>query len=135
MPPVNERFVLSLTDSDGEPVPKTPEGQALNRPPSLKPNTRWTDLPRAGTTQPGTFGLFPKELFKMAFSDKIGAGVSIPNEEVKKMFELDPTNYFLLQKPGRYKLTVIQRLYLEDTNTYLKIISLPPVAVVVRVEK
>jgi hypothetical protein len=135
MPPVNERFVLTMTDANGVPVPKTPEGQALGQFSSLKPNTRWIDLPRVGTGIKGTFGIFPKQLFQMAFSDKIGAGISIPSQEVAKMFELDPTKYFIIQKPGLYKLAVIPRLYMEDTNTYLKIITLPPVTMDVLVEK
>jgi hypothetical protein len=50
------------------------------------------------------------------------------------MNDLDPTKYFKITKQGLYKLTVTQRLYVMDTNTYLKAITLPPVSVKVRVE-
>jgi hypothetical protein len=135
MPTLNERLALTLTDANGELVPKTPQGQALGQTPSLKPNTRWTDLPRAGTTRRGAFAIFPRQLFEMAFSDKIGAGIQIQPEETAKMFDFDPTNYFTILKPGLYKLEVIQRLYIEDTNRYLKAIDLPPVTADVRVDK
>jgi len=134
MPPFDERLALTLTDSNGIPVTKTSEERALNRPSSLKGKTRWTDLPRAGTGRRGVFSIFPRELFQMAFSDKIGAGVKLSDQEAERAWDFDPTRYFEIEKPGQYKLTVVQRINIEDTNTYLKTIALPQVTVDVRVD-
>lgn len=62
----------------------------------------------------------------MTFSDN--------SEANPRMSDLDPTRYFRIKQPGLYRLTVTQRIYIVDTNTYLKAITLPPVTVAVRVE-
>jgi len=134
MPPLDERLALTLTDTNGLPVTKTSEGRALNRPSSLKGKTRWSDLPRAGTGRRGMFSIFPRQLFQMAFSDKIGAGVRLSGQELERAWDFDPTRYFEIEKPGLYKLTIVQRINIEDTNSYLKTISLPQLTVNVRVE-
>ena len=134
MPPINERLVLSMTDTNGAPVPKTPEGLLLGQPLSLKPKTRWDDLPRVGTGQIGAFSIFPKQLFQVPFSDKNRTGVSLTDQEVKRDFELDPTRYFIVVKSGLYKLAVVQCFYVEDTNAYLSPITLPALNVNVRID-
>ena len=118
MPPFNEALVLAMTDSNNVPVPNTREGLLLGSPLDLKPNTRWINLPRAGSGQPGAMSLWPGEQ----------QGIWSPTWP-KECREFDPLYFFKIKKPGLYKLTVMLRLYVEDTNTYLKAIALPPVTV------
>ena len=68
-------------------------------------------------------------------SDPAGPGVPLTPENVAKMRGLDPTAYFVLEEPGLYRLTIAQRLYVADTNSCVKAITLPPVAVNVSVQK
>jgi hypothetical protein len=122
LPAFNERLVLTLTDTNGAVVPKTSAGMSLGKPPSVKPYTRWF---RWGNDGYKLFTLFPKGVIEIPFP-YIGDNV--------RELECDPTKYFDIKMPGFYKLTVIQRLYVVDTNTYLTTITLPPVTVDVRVE-
>lgn len=135
LPPVQQRLILTMFDSNGAAVTKTPEGRALGQPLGLKPGTQWTDLPRAGTGRKGMFSLFPREPYQIAFSDEIGAGIALPYSEVKIDWEFNPARYFKLEQVGVYKLSVTLRVYVEGTNAFLKAITLPPVTVPVRVEK
>jgi hypothetical protein len=123
LPPFNERFNMAMTNLDGVPVPKTPEGRRFGRPESLKPNTEW--YPQYMNVYK-KLDLIPKQVLPMSFSENSKATAG--------MNDLDPTKYFKITKQGLYKLTVTQRLYVMDTNTYLKAITLPPVSVNVRVE-
>ncbi|MGA3284636.1 MAG: hypothetical protein ABSD57_09295 [Verrucomicrobiota bacterium] len=109
-PKLNEWLTLSMTNTNGVPLPKTAEGMALGQQSSLKTNTFWPHWRRYGTSAP----LFDHSV---------------------DMFTFDPTKYFKIEESGLYKLTVVQRLYVINTNTYLKTITLPPVTVDVRVEK
>lgn len=111
LPRTNEWLNLSMVDSSGVPIPKTAEGLALGQPPSLKPHTLWRHWGRYGYAAP----MFPNE--------------------IDMGYDFDPTKYFILKQPGLYKLTIVQRLYVDDTNQFLKAITLPPVSVDVRVEK
>lgn len=131
MPPVSERFEIAMTDKNGRPVPKTPAGLALGQPPTLKPNTKWFRFARNNHTR---FGLLPKQVDEVELSDPAGPGVSLTPENVAKTRGLDPTAYFVLEEPGLYRLTVAQRLYVADTNLCLKVVTLPPVSVDVRVQ-
>ena len=79
------------------------------------------------------YAALPKEI---AEEDMFGMVLGAETNSLKSgMWELNPARYFIIEKPGLYKLTVIQRLYVADTNSYLKTITLPPVTVDVRVEK
>lgn len=49
--------------------------------------------------------------------------------------ELRLQDEFLIEKPGSYKLTYRQEVYLPDTNSILRALDLPPVAVEVIVSK
>jgi hypothetical protein len=122
LPPLNERFDITMTNSDGAPVLKTPEGRRLGKPVSLKSYTEWS--PHSAYKQLNFLG--PKEVLPMAFSDI--------SQATPGMNDLDLTKYFKIRKKGYYKLTITQRLYVMDTNTYLKAVTLPPVTVPVRVE-
>jgi hypothetical protein len=110
LPPENDRFIITLTDDNGRPVPKTPQGRELGQSP-LRANIFWRDW--------GKYGCRHCDLLPWA------------DEE---LYALDPTKYFAIEKTGLYKLTVVQRLYIIDTNAFLKAISLPPVTVDVKVE-
>jgi hypothetical protein len=111
-PNLNEWLSLSMTNTNGESLQKTAEGMTLGRPPSLGTNTFWQNWKRYGTSAP----LFDHSV---------------------DMFPFDPTKYFKVGEAGVCKLTVVECLYVMDTNTYLKAILLPPVTVTVdiRVEK
>ena len=128
MPVFNDRLALNMTDSRGAPVLRTHEGMLLNQTPDFKQNTPWREFKKRG------FGIFPKQLSAMPISDKAGSAASILPGAAAAMWELDPTKYFLLNKPGLYTLTLVQRVYVIDTNEFLKVITLPPVAVPVSVE-
>lgn len=113
LPRLGEEFVLTMTDTNGVTVPKTTEGKTIGKPDSLKPGTNFTEARR-----------------KHYFGSPMWPGLEgIPLQW------LDPAKYFVLEKPGLYKMTFVQRLYIVDSNLCLKSISLPPVKVDVRVEK
>jgi hypothetical protein len=121
-----------MTDTNGIPVPKTTLGLAFWQPLALKPNTGWR---RFMINNHARIGLSPKGVKEIPFLDLIGSHLPLTPENMAEAWELNPARYFLLEKPGLYKLTVTQRLYIADTNTYLKVITLPPVTVGVRVEE
>lgn len=127
LPPTNGWLFLEMTDSKGDPVPKTSVGLALDTQINLKPNTSRWSLPFKGTRNPS----FPADVAKWK-------EVSLfPNEHIAitSSSELDPSRYFVLGDSGPYKLTATLCVYVQNTNTYLKPIMLPPVRVDVRVEK
>lgn len=111
LPPINERFAISMTDATGLPVPKTAEGRSLGQTPSLARSVR---------------------SFRW---DKYGCQcvVLLPQEDYE-LYPIDPTKYFMIENTGLYKLTLIQRLYLVDSNSCLKAINLPVVSIDVNVE-
>lgn len=116
LPKRGEQFVLTMTDSNGVAVPKTKEGSDIGKPDSLKPKTSYHLI-------------FLKRGYDY-FSSPMRLGI-----DDLHLNQLDPTKYFHLEKSGTYKLTFVQRLYVVDTNSYLKAVTLPPVTVDVRVEK
>ncbi len=99
-----------MTDANGKAVPKTAEGRDLGQK-GLPAKVYWSHWERYGYH-----------------------GVDLLPHEDCKLYPLDPTKYFMIEQPGFYKLTLAQRLYVVDTNTYLKTISLPPVTIDVKVE-
>jgi len=135
LPPAKERLQLSMTDSSGASVPKTPEGLALGQPFSLKPKTGWMELPHEGSGRRGMMALMPVPGFNSCGVDDWPNATFPSKEELERGKELDPSRYFILTNTGVYKLTVTLSIYVEDTNTCLKPITLPPVTVNVRVEK
>jgi len=110
LPTFNERFAVTMFDTNGILVPKSRAGLSLGQSPSLKFNTAWHHWKRYSYM---SAHLWPKSIL---------------------MYELDPTKYFVIKKPGLYKLTVIQNLYVVNTNGYLERITLPPVTTDVMVE-
>jgi|SRR5882724_4485574 len=108
----NERFAIELEDSNGNLVKKTKLGQLLGSPVSLRPDTLYTHAYSHGNRYKNFDGL-PKMV---------------------SMKEFDISKIFVLERPGLYKLTMSQRLYVVSTNFYLKTIYLPPATVAVRVE-
>jgi hypothetical protein len=111
IPPANECIALSMSDASGGLLPKTAEGLNLGQPPSLDRSARnfqW---------------------------DKYGCecAVLLPDHDFE-LYSLDPTKYFDIKNPGRYKLTLVQRIYVIDTNANLKPVELPPVSVDVEVQ-
>jgi hypothetical protein len=122
LPSLNERFDMVMTNADGAPVPKTPEGRRFGRSLSLEPNAMW---PVNSVAHQG-FDLLPRGVLPVPFSE---FNQGIPGEN-----DLDPTKYFKVVKRGLYKLTITQRVYIFGTNNYVKAITLPPVTVPVRVQ-
>lgn len=116
LPKRGEQFTLTLTDTTGAAVPKTADGLTIGKPDSLKAKTLYFLI-----LQKGGYGYF---------SSPMWPGIDDPHLE-----RLDPTKYFAIEKPGLYKLTMVQRLYVVDTNAFLEAITLPPVTVNVQVEK
>ena len=123
LPSLDERFDMVMTDADGAPMPKTPEGRRLGRTLSLEPNVRWSS--RFTIAHQG-FILLPRGILLMPFSE-FNQGKPVENN-------LDPTKYFKISKRGLYKFTITQRIYVFGPNGYVKAITLPPVTVPVRVE-
>jgi hypothetical protein len=109
LPLENDRLAVEMTDADGKPVPKTSEGAGLGQT-GLPAKVYWRHWGRYGYH-----------------------GVDLLPHEDHELYPLDPTKYFMIENPGLYKLTLVQRLYVVDTNTYLKAITLPPVTVDVKV--
>ncbi len=135
LPPAKERLQLSMTDSSGAYVPKTPEGLSLGQPFSLKPKTGWMELPREGSGHRGMMALMPVPGLNSCGVDDWPNATFPSQEELKRGKELDPSRYFILTNTGFYKLTATLSIYVEDTNTCLKPVTLPPVTVDVRVKK
>jgi hypothetical protein len=128
LPPFNESGIVSMTDSNGIPVPKTPKGLALGQPLKLMPQTTWI---RWGGNNRNPW----VKIFRTASREIMTIGSGMEKLSSTGYLVLDPTQYFSIEKPGLYKLTVSLRLYAVDTNTFLKPITLPPVSVDVRVEE
>lgn len=133
VPPFNQAVILSMTDSNSVPVPKTAKGLALGQSPTLKPETMWIHW---GMNNRNPW----LEVFNTAPCSIMTFGRytwHTNNERNVRWLgrAIEPTEYFSIKNPGLYKLIVTLRLYVVDTNTYLKPITLPPVTVPVRVEK
>jgi hypothetical protein len=109
LPPVNERMGVTMVDTKGVPVRKTTNGLNLT-PPALE-GKKWNHWERD-----------QREC------------ISLLSHEDAEVYPLDPTKYFALEKPGLYKLTLIQHIYIIDTNNLLKAVDLPPVTIDVKVE-
>jgi hypothetical protein len=135
LPPAKERLQLNMTDSSGATVPKTPEGLSLAQPFSLKPKAGWTQFQPEGTVRRGMVALMPVPGLNSCGVDDWPKSTLPNREELKRGNELDPSRYFILTNTGLYKLTATLSIYVEDTNTCLKPVTLPPVTVDVRVEK
>ena len=111
LPEYNQRFSVVLTDTNGASVERTSEGHSVGQTPNVNPIIGESQARRNGYH---LLPLWPNDIFEQ---------------------EINPLRYFVLKEPGDYKLTLTQRLYVEDTNTFLKVITLPPISVDVRVEK
>ncbi len=127
IPPFNESVIASMTDSNGVPVPRTPKGLALGQPLTLKPETTWT---RWGMNNRNPW----VKVFSIASCQVMTVGTGLEKLTSSGYLVLDPAQYFSIENPGLYKLTVTLRLYVVETNTFLKPITLPPVSVDVRVD-
>lgn len=123
VPPFNESVMLSMTDSNNVQVPMTPNGLALGRPLALRQKTTWSHW---GGNNRHPWFIAPYWLLTIGTRQEKYAG--------PRHFIVDPTQYFAINSPGSYELTITVRLYIVDTNTYLKPITLPPVTVPVRVK-
>lgn len=122
VPPFHESVILSMTGSNGVAVPKTAKGASLGQPLTLKPATTWFRW--AGNRRNPWFKVYSTEgsieMIILADQEKYAT---------HGFFVVDPTEYFSIKNPGLYQLTVTLRLYVVDTNAYLKPITLPPVTV------
>jgi len=114
MPPASHSLAMSMTDSNDTPVSKTPLGSSTGQQPALRPKTVWY---RFEKNNHGRFGLLPKEV-----------------QEITELSPLDPARYFALEVPGLYKLTLALRIFVMDTNSYVRTVTLPQVDVDVLVE-
>ncbi len=110
LPHFNERFEVSMIDSNGEFVPKTQKGLSVGQPTRLEPNIFW--LRAKDHKYQGEFFLNPQFMILYAFN---------------------PREYFAVQRLGFYKLFLVQHIYAVETNTFLKAFTLPPVAIDVNV--
>ncbi len=139
VPPFNESVILSMVDSNGVSVPRTTEGLALGKPLALPPKT--TKFWWSGNNRHEWF-----RVLSTAPVQILAIGRDTP--EVKKLrpdppehsarwmgMAIDPRRYFSIKKPGLYELSLTLRLYVIDTNTYLKPITLPTVSIPVFVEE
>jgi hypothetical protein len=108
LPPENERLGITLNDASGASVPKTADGLALTLP--TLGGRRWEDWDK----------------------DKRECISLLAHQDVEA-YPFNPANYFAIKEPGLYNLTLVQRLYVIDTNNLLKAIDLPPVSIRVRV--
>jgi hypothetical protein len=111
LPPMDQRVNMTMTDAAGVDVPKTSEGLKLGKKPILKRSAlsfRW---------------------------DKYGCqSIVLWPKADSELYPIDPAKYFAIERPGLYKLTLVQYMYIVDNNAYLKAIELPPVTIDVRVE-
>ena len=110
LPAFDQRFTATVIDSNGAPLPKTSDGMRVGRPIALKANTPWQDW-RNENYFTGT--LWPQSV---------------------DMYEFDPARYFRIERPGLYRLKIVQRLIVVNTNQFLETLTLPPVSVDVKVE-
>lgn len=115
MPPIDQSLVVTMTDTNGVAVPKTPAGLATGRQPILKPKVTWYRFTRNNHNR---FGLLPME-------DYENLGLN----------PLNPAKYFELESPGAYRLTLALRIFVMETNSFMRTVTLPPATVDVLVEK
>lgn len=126
VPPFNQSVILSMSDSNNVPLSKTAKGDSLGQPLTLKPKTTWFDW-TANNRNP-SFKVFREASYELMT-------IGVPQNVTGQYFKLDdPAEYFLIKSPGLYRLTIAFRLYVVDTNAYLKPLTLPPLVVPVRVE-
>ena len=141
VPPFNQSVILSMTDSNGISLPKTVKGLDLGQPLTLKPKTDWF-LWAGNNRNPWLidFNTAPHQLITLGNYSWHTNSEQIANSPGNKWnvwwlgHVIEPAEYFSIKVPGLYKLTIAVRLYVVNTNTYLKPITLPPVTVPVRVE-
>lgn len=112
VPPTNERMAVSMFTANGDPVPKSTQGLSLGKPPTLDRsavNFKW---------------------------DKYGCqcAVLLPDRDCE-IYSLDPAAFFDVTAIGRYKLVLVPRIYIIDTNANLKPVELPAVTINVVIEK
>lgn len=135
VPPFNESVTLSMTDTNGTLLPKTLRGFSLGEPVSLKSKITWLDW--GMNNRNPWFKVFDEAPYPLMFFGKSGGATNTSDEQNVRWLgrAIEPAEYFSISDPGLYTLTISVRLYVIDTNMYLKPITLPPVSVNVRVEK
>jgi hypothetical protein len=110
LPPDDEKIAVEMKDAKDVPVPKTAKGASLTSP-KLRGKKWRQDLRKDGRK---ILGLLPYQ-----------------DEQISL---LDPAEYFAIDKPGLYKLELVQHLYVIGNDGLLEPISLPPITINVRVE-
>jgi len=134
LPPVHQRIALSLKDPEGTPVAQTREGTQLGAPLALGEDTPFYNSTREMRRKRLWRTGVPSRAFAhVTLSDKFDP--SMTASEIGEMVQLDPTKYFIIKKPGLYKLTATFRFYVHGTNEFLMPITLPSIDVDVRVEE
>jgi hypothetical protein len=109
LPSENERLAIEMRNADGIAVPKTRAGVKLA-------------FPKLGGHKWGHW-------------DKDGRqGLALLSHQDVELYPFDPATYFAIEKPGVYKLRLVQHLYIIGDNRLLEPISLPPVTVELKVE-
>ena len=133
VPPFNESVILSMVDSNGASIPKTKEGLALGKPLTLPPKTTkswWIRNNRRGWLRVLSEAPYLVLMIGTDTPEAKKLRPDPPEHSARWMgMAIDPRRYFSIDKPGRYDLTVTLRLYVIDTNTFLKPITLPPVSI------
>lgn len=126
-PPTELACQIALTDEHGKAVPKTALGARYGRSPTASPDNQ-------PTIHAGKLGLIGGFISPGYFSSWGGQEYN-PIKNLPQCFKLE--------KPGNYKFTLINRIYVREhlgTNNnwqsyVLKPLTFPPVTVGVRVEK
>jgi len=132
LPPVGERLVLSMTDTNNVPVQKTSRGVSMDAPSNLKSMTSVFSYERGDHQR---LAILPGGIVDIPFFDRPRSTDFVSHHDDIETLDLNPGKYFILNQPGLFKLTVTQRLYIVDTNLYLEAVTLPPVSINVQVSK
>ncbi len=130
MPPIYQCLELGLADSSGAPVAATPAGALFGQKQDVKPGTPKYLYSKFHLTP---FAISPKGVRQLALSDSISDPHSRSFDQIQSLWRLDPSVYFDLNKTGEFKLTVIEKVYIFDSNSALRMVVLPPIAIPVGV--
>jgi hypothetical protein len=120
----SQRLQMELLDATGAAVPKTPAGKEFDRGSDVPPNTPARMWQKKGLMAENA----------RAGKDAIYGWSSSTDPDHRLDLAESLSSCFDLKHPGLYTLVTRQRIYVTDTNGFLKPVLFPPVKVPVLVE-
>jgi hypothetical protein len=112
LPNLNEQFDINIVDQNGSNIKKTLGGISIGKSDTLAKSVSHNLARKYGYK---SFPLWPNQ--------------------TNVLREISIGNMFSIKTPGSYKMLFTQRVYIVNTNTFLKAITLPSVSVNIEVDE